>query len=67
MRGFRIATALAVALIGASLVGCGGSDDEFGVGSDAPAFELPSSSGGTTSLADFGDEPVLLYFHMAEG
>jgi hypothetical protein len=38
------------------------------VGDAAPAFSLPTSDGGTVSLADYvGEQPVLLYFHMAVG
>jgi len=33
----------------------------------APAFTLPSSDGSTVSLSDFAGQPVLLYFHMANG
>lgn len=38
------------------------------VGDAAPAFSLPASDGDTVSLADYvGEQPVLLYFHMAVG
>ena len=33
----------------------------------APAFTLPSSDGSTVSLSDYAGQPVLLYFHMANG
>lgn len=33
----------------------------------APAFTLPSSDGSQVSLADYAGQPVLLYFHMANG
>ena len=33
----------------------------------APAFSLPASDGSTVSLSDFAGQPVLLYFHMANG
>jgi len=33
----------------------------------APAFTLPSSDGSTVSLSDLAGQPVLLYFHMANG
>jgi len=60
-----------IALIGVSILAIGlaacGDDDGFGEGSDAPGFSLPESAGGTVALTDFGDEPVLLYFHMADG
>jgi len=63
----RTARSMLVAVIGVTLLGMGlaacGDDD----GNSAPGFSLPDSAGGTVSLADYGDEPVLLYFHMAEG
>jgi len=38
------------------------------VGSAAPAFSLPAQTGGTVALADYRDQqPVLLFFHMADG
>lgn len=38
------------------------------VGEAAPAFTLPSVDGNDVSLADYvGEQPVLLYFHMAVG
>jgi hypothetical protein len=47
---------------------CGdGGNGGLSLGDTAPGFELPDSAGGTVSLADFAGEPVLLYFHMAEG
>ena len=65
VRAALIGLLAAVALVAAA---CGGDGDgPLTVGDEAPAFELPDASGGTVSLADFGGEPVLLYFHMAEG
>jgi len=67
----RRARSWTIALIGVSILAIGlsacGGDDQFGEGSAAPGFSLPESAGGTVALADFGDEPVLLYFHMADG
>ncbi len=38
------------------------------VGGQAPAFTLPSASGGSVSLAEFrGHQSVLLYFSMGPG
>ena len=37
------------------------------VENQAPAFTLPSSDGSTVSLSDYTGQPVLLYFHMANG
>lgn len=42
-------------------------DDGLSVGDDAPDFSLPEASGSTVALSDFAGEPVLLYFHMADG
>ncbi len=38
------------------------------VGDAAPDFSLPAAGGGTVALADYkGRQPVLLFFHMADG
>ena len=37
------------------------------VENQAPAFTLPASDGSTVSLSDYAGQPVLLYFHMANG
>jgi peroxiredoxin len=38
------------------------------VGDPAPDFELVSSDGETVALSDYeGEQPILLYFHMALG
>lgn len=51
------------------LQACGTSSTaEISVGSPAPEFTLPTASGEVVSLGDFvGEQPVLLYFHMADG
>jgi peroxiredoxin len=36
-------------------------------GAEAPAFTLPSTAGGSVSLADFRGEDVLLYFSEGVG
>jgi cytochrome oxidase Cu insertion factor (SCO1/SenC/PrrC family) len=63
----RIGVASAVVLA-AVVAGACGDDDGAGleVGDAAPDFTLPASDGSSVSLGDF-DEPVLLYFHMADG
>jgi cytochrome oxidase Cu insertion factor (SCO1/SenC/PrrC family) len=56
---------MAVAL---AMTGCSdASDGTLEVGDDAPDFTLPAASGSTVSLGDYAGEPVLLYFHMADG
>ena len=37
------------------------------LGQPAPEFSLPTSDGETVALADYQGEPVLLFFHMADG
>ncbi|GAB4415503.1 MAG: hypothetical protein Kow00106_10910 [Anaerolineae bacterium] len=38
------------------------------VGDAAPFFSLPASDGSTVTLDDYrGKQPVLLFFHMADG
>ena len=61
----RLLGLLAAALL--LLAACGGDDAGAAVGDVAPGFDLPESAGGTVSLGDYADRPVLLYFHMAEG
>jgi hypothetical protein len=62
---FRVAV---VALLSAAVAAACGDDGggALEVGDEAPAFTLPAADGTTVSLAEF-DEPVLLYFHMADG
>ena len=59
-----ISMALAVILITA----CGVSEPALEVGDRAPEFSLLAADGDTVSLSDYrGEQPVLLYFHMALG
>lgn len=69
MRSVRslLAVAVGVLALGGVLAGCGDDGADFGVGSTAPGFSLPSADGKTVSLAQYGDGPVLLFFHMADG
>lgn len=75
-----VSVALVAVLLGMVLAACGGDDDKspqvvnhdeqsrFSLGDPAPAFTLPTADGGTVSLADYqGEQPVLLFFHMAVG
>ena len=54
--------------MGLVLSACGSSRSEIAVGDPAPSFTLQSASGEQVSLADYqGEQPVLLFFHMAVG
>ena len=76
IRGLLLA---AILLLSPLLAACGGDDDSptiinhddqsrLNLGDPAPAFTLPTSDGGALSLADYqGQQPVLLFFHMAVG
>ena len=48
---------------------CGGEvGGDLAVGDKAPEFSLKSFGGETIQLSDYqGNQPVLLYFHMAVG
>lgn len=51
------------------LTACSGTNIQgIKVGATAPNFTLQSADGKTYSLSDYvGKQPVLLYFHMANG
>lgn len=72
--GHRLVFTLAgLILLATSCGGRGsGTGTEYDVplseGDSAPAFSLPSASGGNVALSDFaGKKPVLLYFSMGPG
>ena len=55
-------------MLALTLAACGSQAAGIAVGAPAPAFALPAATGGTVALADYRDQqPVLLYFHMADG
>ena len=57
-----------VLMLSLNLAACASSPDAFQVGDQAPDFVLRASDGAEVSLADYrGRQPVLLYFHMADG
>ena len=43
------------------------SPNQIRVGNPAPDFTLKNSGGSLVSLSDYKGQPVLLFFHMAEG
>ena len=57
--------------LGVFLVGCATSESEseyLEVGATAPDFNLPTVSGDTYTFSEgLGEQPVLLYFSMADG
>ena len=62
-------TRLVVVLSALVVAGCGpAAPTPLTEGDAAPAFTLPAAHGGTVALAEYRDkQPVLLYFHMADG
>ena len=66
MRTRGVLLAAIALLLTAGLAGCG-DDGGIAEGATAPDFALPSAAGDTVALADYGDGPVLLFFHMADG
>ena len=50
------------------LVACSSAETGLSVGESAPDFTLSAEDGSTVSLSEYeGEQPVLLYFHMALG
>ena len=71
MRNRAVAGAAFLAIVAAAcsrhVASTGAGQDPISVGARAPAFTLPTASGGTVSLSDFASKPVLLYFSMGPG
>ncbi len=68
----RLRTALGLVmavLLGLLLTSCGGGEVEgIQVGAAGPDFTLQAANGEPVTLADYrGQQPVLLFFHMAVG
>jgi peroxiredoxin Q/BCP len=61
-------TLLLLLVAGLLLQACSSAPEGIAVGAQAPDFTLPSSEGTQVSLSDYtGEQPVLLFFHMANG
>jgi peroxiredoxin Q/BCP len=55
-------------IAGILITACGStSSNQIRVGNPAPDFTLTSSDGSPVSLSEYKGQPVLLFFHMAEG
>ncbi len=67
-RFIRVSLIISMVLAVTLLTACGVSDSVLDVGDRAPDFILQAADGDTVSLSDYsGEQPVLLYFHMALG
>ena len=53
---------LLILMLVVAITGCGGATEEA-----APDFSMDNAIGGTVDLADYAGDPVLLFFHMADG
>jgi len=59
---------ISMALVAILITACGTPETELETGDRAPDFSLQAADGDTVSLSDYhGEQPVLLYFHMALG
>ena len=64
----RAITLALLAGISLLLIACGGSSASIRVGEPAPDFTLTDAlTGQEVSLSDYAGQPVLLFFHMAQG
>ena len=66
-RADRRIALVALLLLMVLVAACGGDSGGLAVGDLAPDFGLPESGGATVALSDYSGEPVLLFFHMADG
>ena len=59
---------VSMALVAILVTACGTPESGLKAGDRAPDFILQAADGDTVSLSDYsGEQPVLLYFHMALG
>jgi cytochrome oxidase Cu insertion factor (SCO1/SenC/PrrC family) len=64
----RIFLIISMALVAILITACGSPESGLEEGDRAPDFSLQAADGDTVSLSDYrGEQPVLLYFHMALG
>ena len=66
---FKIILIVVILIAGILLSACdsNSSTNQIRVGNPAPDFTLNNSGGSPVSLSDYKGQPVLLFFHMAEG
>ncbi len=66
LRRFFLIISMALAAI--LITACGTPESGLEAGDRAPDFSLQTADGDTVSLSEYrGEQPVLLYFHMALG
>jgi len=59
---------ISMALVAILITVCGTPETGLEAGDRAPDFSLQAADGVTVSLSEYrGEQPVLLYFHMALG
>ncbi len=64
----RVFLIVSMALVAILVTACGAPESGLEEGDRAPDFSLQAADGDTVSLSDYrGEQPVLLYFHMALG
>ncbi len=64
----RVFLIISMALVAILITACGTPESGLEAGDRAPDFSLTAADGDTVSLSDYrGEQPVLLYFHMALG
>ena len=64
----RVVLIISMALTAILITACGTPESGLEAGDRAPDFSLLAADGDTVSLSDYrGEQPVLLYFHMALG
>ena len=69
MNKFKIIIIVVSLIAGILLSACdsNSSPNQIRVGNSAPDFTLNNAGGSPVSLSEYKGQPVLLFFHMAEG